>query len=105
MDDVFSSDSWASALANSNAFKILPESDQVEQIVPWALKRQQFILDFLNAELRDRDYLLGKNFSTVDIMVGTTLMFVPETIEKIPQLQAYIQRLKNRPAFQRAVNK
>jgi len=82
--------------------KILPEADRVEQIVPWAQQRHESILKVLNAELEGKDYLLGDQFSAADIMVGSTLMFVPEALAKFPELHTYIQRLKERPAFQRA---
>ncbi len=84
--------------------KILPEADRVDDIVPWAEQRHQSILKVLNAALEGKDYLLGDEFSTADIMVGSTLMFVPETLTEFPELQAYIKRLNDRPAFKRATN-
>ena len=83
--------------------KILPESDRIEEIVPWAEKRQKKILSVLNDDLGDNNYLLGKDFSAADIMVGSTLMFAAEALEPFPTLQAYVKRLQERPAFKRAV--
>jgi len=48
-------------------------------------------------------YLLGDNFSTADIMVGSTLMLLSDVTEKYPVLQAYVEKLQARPAFQAAV--
>jgi len=60
------------------------------------------MLKVINDVLERNDYLLGDEFSAADIMVGSTLMFVPETLAKFPDLNLYLERLKERPAFQRA---
>jgi len=83
--------------------KLLPESTRVEAIVPWAAERYQSILKVLNAELEKSDYLVDNRFTTADIMVGSTLMFMPEALTSFPDLVTYIQRLKERPAYQRAI--
>ena len=84
--------------------KILPKEKRVDEILPWASQRHQSILKVLNDELQYNDYLLGDEFSTADIMVGSTLMLLPETLSRFPVLEAYVQKLKQRPAFQQANN-
>jgi len=83
--------------------KILPESEQVKDIIPWASKRYEGILKVLNGELEKNEYLAGNRFSAADIMVGSTLMFAPEALASFPELMLYIERLKERPAYQRAI--
>ena len=61
--------------------------------------------DILSKVLSDRDYLLGSDFSGADILVGhsffmTTLIGLP--IGDYPILEAYYERLQQRPAHQRA---
>lgn len=84
--------------------KILPEADRVEAILPWVKQRHHKMLKVINDVLERNDYLLGDEFSAADIMVGSTLMFVPETLAKFPALNLYLERLKERSAFQRAVS-
>lgn len=84
--------------------KILDEKSRVEEIVPWALKRHNQVLRMMNDALFDRDYLLGDEFSVADIMMGSVLMMLPESLSKYPELMVYIQRLKERPAYQKAIN-
>lgn len=80
--------------------KILPEAHRVSDIVPWAKERHNNILTLLSDELQHGGYLLGDKFSAADIMVGSTLMFLPDITEKFPVLQAYIEKLQARPVFQ-----
>ena len=82
---------------------ILPEAQRVPAIVNWAAERNTPILEILNSELEGKDYLLGSQFSTADIMVGSTLLWQPDAVQKYPPLQAYTERLTDRAAYQRAV--
>ncbi len=82
--------------------KILPESQRVEAIIPWARQSYQTTLKVLNDALGGDDYLVGNQFTTADIMVGSTLMFMPDELAEFPSLLAYIERLKKRPALLRA---
>lgn len=82
---------------------ILPEAKRCESIIPWALERHASTLAMLNNELGTRKYLLNDHFTTADIMVGSTLMWLPDLLKDYPALQSYAQGLKERPAYQRAV--
>ncbi len=83
--------------------KILPEGERVESIVPWLMERHHSIIKVINDELGGNDYLMGKKFTAADIMVGSTLMWLPDTLQEFSALQSYIERLKQRPAYQRAI--
>lgn len=84
--------------------KILNESSRVEDIVPWALERHNKVLKMLNQTLEANAYLLGDEFSAADVMVGSVLMMLPETLAKYPALVLYTQKLRERPAYQKAIN-
>ncbi len=68
----------------------------------WYLKR----LLRLSRYLRDRDYLVDNRFTIADIDI-TYALFLGEELrfggDYEPQVNAYLQRMKARPAFQRAV--
>ena len=83
--------------------QILPEEKRVEAIVPYATERYQQVLKILAKELDHDGYLLGEQFTAADIMMTTTLTWLPELLEEYPPLLAYTQRTTARPAYQRAI--
>jgi glutathione S-transferase len=63
-------------------------------------------LEFVERELGGSDYLLGREFSAADIMMGFSLVaarVLGVLDDRHPALQAYLARLEQRPAYQRAV--
>ncbi|MEH6404784.1 MAG: glutathione S-transferase family protein [Sneathiella sp.] len=70
--------------------------------------RQDFAVraDVVSKALKGRDYLLGGNFSGADILIGHSCFMATliGVISDYPVLQAYLDRLKLRPAYQRAYN-
>ena len=82
--------------------RLLPETQRVPKIIPWATERTRSRLIMLNDALLGKDYLLGEKFSTADIMVGSTLFWIPLMLKDFPDLLAYSQRLKQRDAYIRA---
>jgi glutathione S-transferase len=62
--------------------------------------------DFLEAELGDRPYVCGDDFSAADVMLGFTLAaarLLGVLGDRHPALGAYLSRLEARPAFQKAI--
>jgi glutathione S-transferase len=59
----------------------------------------------LLARLSQGAYLLGENFSAVDVLYGSTfaLFAQSELVPKSPLIDAYVQRVVTRPAFARAM--
>lgn len=82
--------------------KMLPASQRIESIVPWALQRYADAVETVDAALNGKACLLGERFSAADIMVGSTLMWIPEALDQCPTLRQYVERLQQRPAYQRA---
>ena len=58
----------------------------------------------LSKELSDRDYISGSSFSGADILVGHSCFMATRTglIGDYPVLEAYYERLQQRPGHQRA---
>ncbi len=63
-------------------------------------------LRLLDAHLQGREFLCDGRFTIADIAIGFAL-FLGQTLgmagEYAPQTQAYLARLMDRPAFQRAL--
>jgi len=79
--------------------KILPEKIRVKEILPWLQERYIHVLEALQNKLADNKYLLGNNFSTADIMLGSSISWMPESLKPFPALEDYILRLSNREAY------
>jgi glutathione S-transferase len=65
------------------------------------------ILAYITGQLRRGPYLLGDAFSTADILYGSTFALFKGS-PLVPQdatLDAYVERLTSRPAYQRAATK
>ncbi len=60
--------------------------------------------DMLSKALSNRDYLLATGFSGADILVGHSCFMATVTglIEDYPNLEAYYDRLQQRPGYRRA---
>lgn len=82
---------------------ILPEKDRVGEIVGFAEKSHQRILRALETELDHDGYLLGAAFSCADILIGSTLTWLPDMLQPYPALQNYVARVTSRDAYKRAM--
>jgi glutathione S-transferase len=58
----------------------------------------------LESALEGKSFLLGEQFSAVDVMIGSIAGWASsmKLLEGFPQLQKYVARLTSRPAFRRA---
>lgn len=84
----------------------LPADNPVRTGAEFRLKR---VLDFIEARLGRVDYLAGEQFTAADIMVMFSLStmgaFFPFDLQPYPAIRAYLRRLADRPAYQRAMAK
>ena len=83
--------------------QILPEKKRIEAIVPFATKGYHRVLRMLAKELDHDGYLMGEQFTAADILMTSTLSWLPELLEKHPALLAYTERATARPAYKRAI--
>jgi len=75
-----------------------------EALVKQKLADLEPLLDYLERELGDRDFLVGHRFSVADIAVGSifvNLAHAGESVdpERWPKLAAYVERIHARPSF------
>jgi glutathione S-transferase len=81
-------------------------ADRVPEIIDAARERAWEAFEFLQTQLGDRTWILGDEFSGADIMLGFTLEaanVLRVLTERFPGLRAYLERLKARDAFKRAM--
>jgi len=85
----------------------LPEERRNQENVDRATKLLTRMLGAVEAGLTDADYLVG-DFTAADIMAGHACIVSTRLVggvPNLPKLQAYVERLKARPAYQRAMEK
>jgi glutathione S-transferase len=65
------------------------------------------VMELINATLAKNPYILGEKFSAADILVATTFkMFMGSPLlAKTDLLEAYVNRVTERPAYARAMDK
>jgi glutathione S-transferase len=82
-----------------------PDAERSAAVVEEARERFRKTALVLEAVLRDRKYLVGDAFGVADVMVGATLAWARSLrlVDALPALEGYLSRLRERPAWQRAV--
>lgn len=70
----------------------------------------QRYLEPVNNILGNSAFMLGEEFSVVDVAIGSILAYIPMMFKDIdlslyPHIQSYLQRLGDRPAFRKAIMK
>jgi glutathione S-transferase len=63
------------------------------------------MLAMLDRELAERPYFAGAEFSAADVMMAFPIRMAAgfKRLDGLPNLQAYLQRIQARPAYQRAM--
>jgi glutathione S-transferase len=83
-----------------------PEPERIPAVVEDARIRTAATFAVIERALEGKPYLLGREFSAADIMMGLTLLIARRLNvldEKYPNLTAYLARLEARPALQKAL--
>jgi glutathione S-transferase len=83
---------------------MLPEAERSAAVIGAGKKKFAEIAAVLQQALGTKPFLLGEQFTAADVMVGSTLAWAHflRLLEGGPILQEYVERLSQRPAFQRA---
>lgn len=82
----------------------LPEAERSAEAVEKGKTQFKEVARVLENALAGRTFILGEQFSAADVMIGGTLAWAAfmGLLNGHPVLQAYAQRLSERPAFKRA---
>lgn len=80
------------------------EAERDAQRAAAAKEKFDRVLQIVNDHLKDRQYLLGEQFSMVDVILGSTLGWASmlKLLDDFEHVGAYFKRLYSRPAFQKA---
>ena len=75
----------------------------------WSRERAKATWDLVEARLGEAPYFAGDEFTAADIIMGfpltTMRAFTPITLAAYPNIRAYLTRIGERPAYQRAMQK
>jgi glutathione S-transferase len=100
------------ALAYQWAFFAMAELEPV--VAPVAFERPgadparvRRVAQVVEDALDGREYLVGEQFGVADLLVGAVLIFARrfELVDGLPNIAAYLERLDERPARQRALER
>jgi glutathione S-transferase len=84
---------------------LTPVEEQIPAVLPRIQKRFHAALSVADRALAGRDYIMGGTFSAADIMMSYA-MVMAKVIRELPpeftNIAAYMERLKQRPAYERA---
>jgi glutathione S-transferase len=82
-----------------------PEAQRDAATIAEARARFHGAASALEAILSGRPYLLGESFTVADVLVGSILAWgrVAKALDGLPAVDAYLARLRSRPAWQRAI--
>ena len=84
---------------------ILPEPQRDARVVERARSNLPRYLQTLETSLEDNQYLVSDTFSVADINAGSVVNIAPAvgfSLDPYPVSKAWLQRLKGRPAYQKA---
>jgi glutathione S-transferase len=82
-----------------------PDAERNDSVATAARVRFHQAAQALETVLRDRKYLVGDAFGVADVMVGATLAWARgmRLVDAMPALEGYLGRLRERPAWARAL--
>ena len=80
--------------------------DKSAPVFGYAQKEAELDFSYINQTLADSSYFCGEDFTAADIMMSTTLMLaqMQGIIASYPHIQAYLERIQQRPAFIKAAS-
>lgn len=100
---------FANATLMTNGMMSIAVNAVGAEMPPPLMKRVTNAWGHIEARLSEAAYFGGANFTTADIMLGFSLTtaraFNDMSIEHMPNLKAYLQRIGEREAYQRAIAK
>ena len=100
---------FANATLMTNGMMSIAVNAVGAEMPPPLMKRVTNAWGHIEKRLGEADYFSGSNFTTADIMLGFSLTtaraFNDMSIEHMPNLKAYLQRIGAREAYQRAIAK
>jgi len=82
----------------------LPEANRSKAVLEEATKAFHATAEVLSAALKDKDFLLGTQFTAADIVVGSMMGWAGfmGLTKDYPVLTKYVERLSQRPGYQRS---
>ena len=86
---------------------LLPEAERSKERLEEGKRVFRHYAKVLDEKLTGKEYLVGNQFSAADIVVGYTVNAADQLgalPEECTALRAYVERLRQRPAFQKALS-
>ena len=87
-----------------------PEEKRNQSLVDTLLRKFGICCNIISSLLNDRAYVCGDKFTAADCVVGYNIWWASaiqngELLKEFPVLLQYLERLKERPAFQECMKR
>jgi glutathione S-transferase len=69
---------------------------------PMATRIFEVMIERFDGQLKQQPYITGDTFTAADVLFGSAVQWGAQMLEKTPAMDAYLARLQERPAYQRA---
>ena len=101
---------WANATFMATGMMALgAQAAGAKELPGFVIDRMQKSWAIVEKRLGEADYFGGANLSTADIMMGFQLttgrQMMERSLDNMPNLKAYLERIGERPAYRRAMEK
>ena len=87
--------------------RVLGDAAANSPVVPMLVARTQALLAFIDGELAKSPYFAGSEFTAADIMMeycfGFLRNYAKQSIAAYPHIEAWLEKVRARPAYQRAM--
>lgn len=86
--------------------RLLPENLRVPSLIDHAMEEFSKLLVIVEEEVKNKDFLVGNNFTCADIVVGQTLFWASKSeVTLTKNCQRYLTAMKGRESFKRLMSK
>jgi glutathione S-transferase len=84
--------------------RFLPEAERQPAVIEKATQRFKTAATAIQDRMKGREYIVGNKFTAADVVLGGVMNFgnMFGLLNEHPELQAYVKRLTERPAFKKS---
>ena len=82
---------------------LLPKDQRIVEVVVTSEKNYVEALSVIEKELKGKEFMLGKQFSTLDILLTTLLTWMPKQIKPFKYTYEYMKRMRTRKAYKSVI--
>ena len=79
--------------------RLLPEAQRIPSVVSWSEQKFKQALSVINDELKDKQFIMGDNFTTADIILTNILSWLPKLTKSYGYTFDYMKKIMQRDKY------